>query len=340
MGSIQPSTRNVHFVGSVCMADTDAVFRKLATAFPKQLKRIPDGEPGKRGNFVLWQRSVFRKYPWLIRSLYFSLAKDPGPLSIPPEKLELLPIGYDEYAIESYSKFCQLREEGVIQKGVKFQVSLPTPINVLHVSIEPAYQPDIEPVYTKAYLACVRNIQDSIPAEDLAIQWDVACEFAFLEGIIPPPSHWVRSLKEDMMKRILELAHFVDEEIEMGFHFCYGDLGHQHFVQPKDMSLLVDIANGVLEGTRKKRPVNWVHMPVPRDRTDREYFVPLKDLDLQNTELYLGLLHQHDHDGTRRRIAAASEFVADFGIGTECGLGRADDVELESVVEIAKEITQ
>jgi hypothetical protein len=189
MGSIQPSTRNVHFVGSVCLADTETVFRELITAFPKQLKRIPDGEPGKRGNFVLWQRSVFMKYPWLIRSLYFSLAKDPGPLSIPPEKLKLLPIGYDEYAIASYSKFCQLREEGVIPKGVRFQVSLPTPINVLHVSIEPAYQPDIEPVYTKAYLACVRNIQDSIPAEDLAIQWDVACEFAFLEGIIPPPPH-------------------------------------------------------------------------------------------------------------------------------------------------------
>lgn len=189
MGSIQPSIRNIHFVGSVCLPDTETVFRELAVAFPKQLKRIPDGETGKRGNFVLWQRSIFMKYPWLIRTLYFSLAKDPGPIPIAPEKLELLPIGYDEYALESYSKFRQLREEGIIEKGVRFQVSLPTPINVLHVSVEPAYQADLEPVYTKAYLACIRRIQDSIPAEDLAIQWDVACEFGFLEGIIQPPPH-------------------------------------------------------------------------------------------------------------------------------------------------------
>lgn len=100
-----------------------------------------------------------------------------------------MPIGYDDAAIESYATFCRLRDGGVIPQGVKFQVSLPTPINVLHVSIEPAYQEALEPVYTKAFLKAVRHIQDEIPAEDLAIQWDVAVEFAFLEGIVSPPPH-------------------------------------------------------------------------------------------------------------------------------------------------------
>lgn len=72
---------------------------------------------------------------------------------------------------------------------MKFQVSLPTPINVLHVAVEPAYQEALEPIYTKALLKAVRRIQDEIPAGDLAIQWDVAVEFAFLEGIISPPPH-------------------------------------------------------------------------------------------------------------------------------------------------------
>ncbi|EDN90645.1 hypothetical protein SS1G_00045 [Sclerotinia sclerotiorum 1980 UF-70] len=182
-----PSIKNVHFVGSICLPDTSTIFRRLGTTFPTQLKRIPDGEPGNRGNFVLWQRSVFYRYPYLVRSLYFSLAKDPGPIPISPEKIQLMPIGYDDAAIDSYATFCRLRYDGIIPMGVKFQVSLPTPINVLHVSIEPAFQEALEPVYTKAFLKAVRHIQEEIPAEDLAIQWDVAVEFAFLEGIVSPP---------------------------------------------------------------------------------------------------------------------------------------------------------
>ncbi|KAM0187076.1 hypothetical protein ACHAPC_004183 [Botrytis cinerea] len=335
-----PSGKNVHFVGSICLPDTPTVYRTLSATFPTQLKRIPDGEPGNRGNFVLWQRSVFYRYPYLVRSLYFSLAKDPGPIPISPEKIQLMPIGYDDAAIDSYATFCRLRDGGVIPNGVKFQVSLPTPINVLHVAIEPAYQEAVEPVYTKALLKAVRRIQDEIPAEDLALQWDVAVEFAFLEGVVLPPPHWIMALKDSIVNRVLELADAIDPSVELGFHFCYGDLGHQHFTQPKDMSLLVDVANRVLTGTRRRRPVNWIHMPVPKDRIDRGYFEPLKNLEKNDTELYLGVIHQDDLEGTKLRIKSASEVVADFGIATECGLGRADARELESVLEIAKKITE
>ncbi|CAD6439415.1 062cd18c-aebb-4a51-8804-0dac359fcb83 [Sclerotinia trifoliorum] len=184
-----PSIKNVHFVGSICLPDTSTIFRTFNTTLPTQLKRIPDGEPGNRGNFVHWQRSVFYRYPYLVRSLYFSLAKDLGPIPISPEKIQLMPSGYDGAAINSYATFCRLRDDATIPMGVKFQVSLPTPINVLHVSIEPAFQEALEPVYTKAFLKTVRHIQEEIPTEDLAIQWDVAVEFAFLEGIVSPPPH-------------------------------------------------------------------------------------------------------------------------------------------------------
>lgn len=148
------------------------------------------------------------------------------------------------------------------------------------------------------------------------------------------------ALKDSILNRVLQLADAIDASVELGFHFCYGDLGHQHFTQPKDMSLLVDIANRVLAGTRRRRSVNWLHMPVPKDRTDRGYFEPLRNLEKNDTELCLGLLHQDDLEGTRLRIRAASEFVGDFGIATECGLGRADTAEFESVCEIAKKITE
>ncbi|TGO27757.1 hypothetical protein BPAE_0037g00410 [Botrytis paeoniae] len=134
--------------------------------------------------------------------------------------------------------------------------TFPTQLKRIPDAIEPAYQEAVEPVYAKALLKAVRRIQDEIPAEDLAIQWDVAVEFAFLEGIVLHPPHWIMALKDSIVNRVLELADAIDPSVELGFHFCYGDLGHQHFTQPKDMSLLVDIANRVLTGTRRRRSVN------------------------------------------------------------------------------------
>ena len=66
-------------------------------------------------------------------------------------------------------------------------------------------------------------------------------------------------------------------------------------------------------------------MPVPKDRTDRAYFEPLRGLNLPDgTELILGLIHFDDTKGDAARIAAAREFVPMFGVASECGWGRTD----------------
>jgi len=72
------------------------------------------------------------------------------------------------------------------------------------------------------------------------------------------------------------------------------------------------------------RPIQWIHLPVPRDRHDVAYFEPLRDVELPSgTELYLGLVHETGgEEATRRRIDAASAVVPRFGVATECGLGR------------------
>jgi hypothetical protein len=53
-----------------------------------------------------------------------------------------------------------------------------------------------------------------------------------------------------------------------------------------------------------KRPINLIHMPVPRDRSDDAYFAPLKTLKLRpETTFALGLVHHTDGlDGTARRM--------------------------------------
>jgi hypothetical protein len=70
-------------------------------------------------------------------------------------------------------------------------------------------------------------------------------------------------------------------------------------------------------------------MPVPKDRTDDDYFAPLDRLRLApGTALYLGLIHYDDAAGDRARLAAARRHVHVDGIATECGMARGDPARL------------
>jgi hypothetical protein len=69
---------------------------------------------------------------------------------------------------------------------------------------------------------------------------------------------------------------------------------------------------------------------VPIDRTDGSFYAPLRNLQLGvDTELYLGLVHAKDGvEGTKKRIAAARQYVPSFGIASECGISRGRDPNL------------
>src|SRR6185312_9861903 len=97
------------------------------------------------------------------------------------------------------------------------------------------------------------------------------------------------------------LANHVPGDIELLFHFCYGDSNHRHVVEPNDMGDMVSLANRLARAIA--RAIQLIHMPVPRDRTDDAYFAPLAGLELKaGTELCLGLVHYTDGvAGTRQR---------------------------------------
>ncbi|GAC1567880.1 MAG: hypothetical protein NVS3B14_15290 [Ktedonobacteraceae bacterium] len=109
-------------------------------------------------------------------------------------------------------------------------------------------------------------------------------------------------------------------------------------MEPEDTTKLVDVANGISAGL--KRSLNWISMPVPRNRSDEAYFAPLKNLQLHpETELYLGLVHfTGGVEGTRLRIEAAQRVVAEFGVATECGLGRRPSETITDLLRIHSEV--
>ena len=104
------------------------------------------------------------------------------------------------------------------------------------------------------------------------------------------------------------------------------------------MSDMVEFANRV--SRQIERPVQLIHMPVPRNRADDAYFVPLKRLKLRpETELCLGLVHHTDGvEGTKKRLATARKYAPKFSVGTECGFGRRDPKTIPELLRIHAEV--
>jgi hypothetical protein len=235
--------------------------------------------------------------------------------------IEFGDLGYARAAIASYATFARLKDAGVIAPGTRFQVSLPTPLAPLLLFVSPADQLTVEPAYQAALLRELDRIRAAVPPGELAVQWDIAPELALFERV------WESvfdDVEGELTRRFIALGHAVPAAVQLGYHVCYGDFGHQHFVEPRDLAVAAGITGGIVAGLR--RPLDWVHMPVPRSRDDEAYFAPLGQLRLPaGTELFLGLIHATDGiAGARRRISAAQRFAPAFGVATECGFGRRD----------------
>src|SRR4030095_12522264 len=53
----------VHLIGSVPMADAESVFRAVADALGRHLRRLPDGETGERRRWIFFQNLMLRRHP-------------------------------------------------------------------------------------------------------------------------------------------------------------------------------------------------------------------------------------------------------------------------------------
>jgi len=333
----------VLFVGSSPLASCSEFFSTVAKALPTSLQRIPDGETGPRSNFIAWQHSTIP-----IEIMQPRWGGQPSATSNAKKyKLQdIKPLGYDDQAIASYQIFATLRAGGTIPPYVRFQVSLPTPLNVVRGFVEnDAVCAQIEPLYEERMLQCLRHIQDRIPASDLSIQWDLPTEIAVLEHERgkTDDKYWkpyFAPVKAGVLTRLTRLASAVDPGVQMGYHICYGDFNHVHFVYPPDMGLMVDLANAIATDIEPIHHVEYIHLPVPKDRADDAYYRPLESLHLSSTKLFLGLIHVHDREGTEKRLGAAHAVYPNIaGVATECGMGRTPLEDISSILEIAAGIT-
>jgi hypothetical protein len=340
----------VHLVGSVPLDDPEDVLRTCGQRVGGLVAGLPDGEVGDRIVWINFQalrvfymhpqlESVTRPQPvdgqeqWIPKGLedHWSFKIKDG-----VEEVRFDDLRYAGVALSSYLTFRELRASGEIPEGVRFQVSLPmTYSGICWFFHEPADVERIAPAYERALLREVEKLLLAIPPEDLEIQWDVCWEVLDIEGIFPwspPGDPWERYVEQ-----VRRLSPHVPEEVLLGYHLCYADLGHRHMKEPEDLSLCVRMANAAAKESGRR--VDFIHMPVPRDRSDDAYFEPLRDLDVGDARVFLGLVHHTDGvDGTRQRLATAKRHLADFGIATECGFGRRAPDTLPELLDIHREI--
>src|SRR5580698_3630673 len=341
-------SRSVYLVGSVPMASAGEVFAKVSATLGTRIKRLPDGETGERGDWISWLEPVFSGHPAFQKSGEFFRIHATG---TGRERYTLKPgvklqdvrfdnLFYADIAKQSYAEFKRLNDAGKIAAGTKFQVDLVPAHSVIWLFLVDALHATIDPLYNDAVKREIDKIAAAIPHDELAIQFDVASAvFARLER--NEASSYGRS-KAEMQERfsaiVADLGNRVPAGVDLLYHLCYGDSNHRHVVEPTDMGDMVEFANRLARTI--KRPIQLIHMPVPRNRTDDAYFEPLKRLALRpETELCLGLVHYTDGvDGTRRRLATADRYVANYGIATECGFGRRDPATIPELLRIHAEV--
>lgn len=336
------SNKLIHLVGSIPLEDSTRVFTDICNTLGPYLSAVPDGETGERARWVYFQRTMLENHPAM------EIDESAEPVQLYTWDGELLheetlfrfkpditqdtvefETGYDKAAEYSYQEFVRLRKQGVVPEGMRFQVSLPTPIASSYLYVSPGARDDYHRVYEKSLLRAAERIFDVIPHDDLSIQFDVCLEVLIFEDYF---TYRPVNYKDEIFSMLARLGNAVPREIPMGYHLCYGDVGNRHIVMPKDTTILVEMMNGI--NSAIKRDINFFHIPVPQARLDDAYYAPLIGLSLEKcTSLFLGLIHLEDEDGNKQRYNVAKKFTKNFGIATECGFGRIDPKQVPGLLK-------
>jgi hypothetical protein len=339
----------VHFNGGVHLSDAETVMREIAARVPDGVRRVPDGETGDRQNWIFFQLGKFWQTPGVEKAGaadytegYEEMPKVRIAEGADPDSVVWPDLGYATEYHESFQIFARLRKDGVLPADVRFQVQYPTPLASVNAYFVQDDQDRIEASYERALFTDLQRLLADIPHDQLAVQWDVAVEFALLEGGFPATE------SQDFDGIIQRLARCVDEvptDVPVGLHFCYGDYEHQHFKQPESLATQVRVANALTAAA--SRPVSWYSFTVPQNRRDEAYFAPLRDLRIgPQTELYLALVPYYPADQepgtTAEQVRLIDSHLAkdEWGICTECGMARAAPEDVPILLDKHREIIQ
>jgi hypothetical protein len=346
---VTDSNRPVLLVGSVSLPSTDDVFAAVSKHLAGDVRSVPDGETGDRGLWVSYELQRLAELPeivvlddWIFNSPVHGEFNNPilgAAEGVNLADVRFGPFSYAKDAPVSYKRFVKERDAGKFSPETRFQVSIPTPM--MFALMFPGHRLEALAAFERDLGETIATLLEQIPHEDLALQWDCAGELVaqeqFRQGdqsLTATGDQWPW---EEIADSIVRASAGIPEDVLLGVHLCFGSPEDKHLVEPKDLSLAVEVTNRIAENLGRR--LDWIHRPVPIERTDDAYYAPLAELRLApQTQLYLGLLHKEDGiEGAKKRIAVASKYVKQFGIGTECGMGRTPTEAIDGLLKLHHE---
>jgi hypothetical protein len=329
-------TSDLLLVGSLPTPSAEEGFRAGAGLVGDLVPALPDGEAGPLGAWVGFDRTQLLEPHPDIRVLQPS-ASPTGRARHAYETARLTvrdgvtSLRFDAWPrvpvmLESYELFRRLRSEGVIPAGQRFQVNFPFPSSVFTGAFKDHYAHDwsiVGPALEDLTRRSIDEILATIPADDLALQFDLAYEVLDNEQVLGWTEGGVAGAWDRFGGPWSRLAPHVPEDVLLGLHLCYGTFPEWPMFEARDMGLLVRMANHA--HAHAGRPLDWLHLAGPRylRSEDEAFFAPLTGLHTPGTRIFLGIVLPLDgEEGLRRRHATASRFLHDFGVAMYCGFGR------------------
>lgn len=340
-----PGTGDVLLVGSVPFKTVDDVFRTCGKTLGDHLLALPDGEVGDRSVWIgALPHLTYAKNPDLEPLTVVNpedvqspeghsddlISSTLGTFKLRPGVTEThFDLHFTAEALRSYETFTQLREQGVVPAGVRFQVSLPFTFDAIHLFFpEERDRKIVSRAYENAIQTTVARILEHVPANDLAIQWDYCIEVLDVLGWTDKFVSWTQPATPDERIRahtapeyLRPLSEDIPDEVLLGYHLCYGTWGGWPDAGVPDLQLGVRLANALVANTPHR--VDYVHVPA-MPQPDEHFFEPLDDLSIGATKVFLGAELGDGVEALVQRASLARPHLPEFGIAHYCGYGRDD----------------
>ena len=333
-------------IGSAPLETAEDVFKTVGAPLADALGSVPDGEVGERRWWVhRLSYQVFNGHPDL-ETIRRPLPDNGVERLVPHDRTDTwqfkvkpgVPVvrfgnpgwrlGFTSDAIHSYFVFKTLRQQGVLPKHVRFQISLPLVNSVLPKERFPA-PGDLEKIrtgYEQALAAEIAMITSRLPHDDIALQWDCSWEITDVYGAIKDADP--EGAIERNVGQIRRLSAIVPERVQLGIHLCFGTFGGWPRFAPDTLGQAVALANAAISQTKRK--IDWIHIPTLNTLEDK-FYEPLRSLRLTGTRVFLGLIHSMAT--FEKRLALAKQYLPEFGIAAYCGFGREQPSAVPGIVQ-------
>lgn len=324
-------SRQVHLLGSLPGATAHEAMTTALAALGGHVALLPDGETGKRRNWIIHIIESLRTHPDLeLRSDGGWTDYDDLPRFGVRRGHTLfgatLDLGHVEPFRDSFATFGTLREERG-RPDLTFQVGIPGDFDMALFALGPTGPLRYRRAFTEATLREIHTIHAEA-GDDVVFQLELPAE---LVSVARAPSVTQPAAAALLASGIATLVQASPAGARFGLHLCLGDMNHKALGRMTDVAPAVHLTRALLRAWPAGRPLEFVHLPFAAAEEpppeDPAWYAPLADLALPHaTRLVAGFVHEDPTLQAQQQLLDLIEGLVggEVDIATSCGLGRRD----------------